>query len=206
MTQDIERLLGSLDGDLSPIQEAARRHWALNGTIDPGSGAVSLDHRPRFAPEAYALVLYPGLTPGDLARYEQLSIPLLYREILYRLNGAFLFEAALFGVPRSMIQDSPRLDRSILQPLDVGEANRHWRIKYKVDPSLFYFGSGPHSYTEQRGYFLAGDGRIDAYLPGGKRLATWPSLGQFLSAELARLEAIYPESEQRQEQIRKTRT
>jgi hypothetical protein len=203
-----------LDGDLSPIQEAARRHWAINGTIDPGSGAVSLDHRPRFAPEAYALVLYPGLTPSDLARYEQLAqagrgnsfpVPLLYRDILYRLNGAFLFEAALFGAPRSMIQDPPRLDRSIRQPLDVGEANRSWRIRYKVDPSLFHFGSGPHSYTEQRGYFLGADGRVDAYLPGGQQLATWPSLGEFLSDEPARLEAIYPESERRQEQMRKTR-
>jgi hypothetical protein len=104
--------------------------------------------------------------------------------------------------PRSMIQDPPLLDRSIRQPLDVGEANGHWRIKYGVDQALFHFGCGPHSYTENCGYFLSGDGRIETYLPGGQPLATWPSLREFLADEIARLEGIYPESERRQEQFR----
>jgi hypothetical protein len=101
-----------------------------------------------------------------------------------------------------MVQDSPLLDRSIRQPLDVGEANRHWRTKYGVDPSLFHFGSGPHSDTEERGYFLGCDGKIETYLSGGRQLATWPSLREFLADELARLEVIYPESERRQKQFR----
>jgi hypothetical protein len=109
----------------------------------------------------------------------------------------------LFGAPRSMAQDPPLLDRSILQPLDVGEANRRWRIKYGVDPCLFHFGSGPHSATETLGYFLGGEGSIETYLPGGKRVGTWRSLDGFLSDELARLEALYPESERRQELFRR---
>jgi hypothetical protein len=112
MTEDIEQLLGGLDGNLAPIREVATRHWAINGAIDPRSGAVSFDHRPKFAPEA-ALVLYPGLTPSDLARYEELAqtrrefsiaIPSSYRQVLSK------------------------------QPLDVGEANRRWRIRYRPVP------------------------------------------------------------------------
>jgi hypothetical protein len=197
MAEAIEGVLAALEGDLSPIREAAMRQWAFNGTIDPKTGAVLLNHRPEVAPEAYALVLFVGLTPSDLARYEELAqtrrnfsiaIPSSYRQGLVKLNGAFLFEAALFGAPRSMHKDPPLLDRSSRQPLDLAEANKHWRTKYKTDPSLFHFGSGPHSDTENVGYFMGGEG-IETYLPGGKRVGTWPSLREFLADELARLEA-----------------
>jgi hypothetical protein len=199
VTEDIEDVLGALEGDLSPIREVAKRHWALNGTIDPKSGAALLNHRPNLAPEAYALILYPGLALSDLARYEELtqtrrnysiSIPSSYRQVLSKLNGAFLFQATLYGAPRSMIKDPPLLDRSARQPLDVAEANRHWKTKYKTDPSLFHFGSGPHSHTENLGYFVGGEGGIETYLPGGKHMGTWRSLREFLADELARLEAL----------------
>jgi hypothetical protein len=57
MPGDIERLIASLDGELSAIRD---------------SGAALRDHRSKYAPEAYAIILYPGLTEHDLARYEEL--------------------------------------------------------------------------------------------------------------------------------------
>jgi hypothetical protein len=72
MPGGIEQLITSLDGELSPIREVAMRHLERNGIIHPKSGAALLDHRPKYAPEAYAIILYPGLTEHDLARYEEL--------------------------------------------------------------------------------------------------------------------------------------
>jgi hypothetical protein len=62
--------------------------------------------------------------------------------------------------------------------------------------ALFHFGSGPHSDTENLGYFVDSEGTIETYLPGGKRVGTWRSLGEFQD-ELARLEALDPESERK---------
>ena len=187
------------------------RTLASSATIDPKTGVALVNHRPKVAPEAYALVIYPGITEAEVARYEKLHeesagrtllIPAVYRAVLARLNGAFLFQAALFGIPRSMLQDPPLLDRSTLQPLDIGSANAMWRLKYKVDPALLYFGDGPHSNTENLGYFLADNGAVETYKRGGKRLESWPSLGTFISAEIARLEAAWPEYEREQERLR----
>jgi hypothetical protein len=204
-------LLSALDGELSPIREAAMRNLASSATTDPKTGAALISHRPKVAPEAYALVIYPGITETEVARYEKLHeesagrtllIPAMYRAVLARLNGASLFQAALFGIPRSMLQDPPLLDRSTLHPLDIGTANTMWRLKYKVDPALLYFGEGPHSKTENLGYFIADNGAVETYRPGARRLESWPSLRTFLSAEVARLEAAWPEYEREQERLR----
>jgi len=134
-----------------------------------------------------------------------LSIPPVYRSVLTKLGGASLFKGALFGVPRSMLHDPPMLDRSISQPWDIGEVNRHWRREYNADALLFHFGSGHYSRTERLGYFLDAEGRVEAYLRGGKEVRKWSSLREFFAEELNRLEPIYAASEEHWEQFRAAR-
>jgi len=104
------------------------------------------------------------------------------------LNGAHLFNIALFGVPPSMAQNPPLLDRSALQPLDVCTANENWRLEYRVARPNFYFASGSHSSTENVGYFLTPNNRVEAYLVGEKKIGEWTGMDAFLTDELERSE------------------
>jgi hypothetical protein len=111
--------------------------------------------------------------------------------VLLRLNGATVFRMNLFGLPPTMCQDPPLLDRSARQPLDLGAANSFWRKRYAPRSSQFHFGSSQYSHDENMGYFLNEDGTIDALIRGGRRLWSWASLEPFLAAELARSEALF---------------
>jgi len=145
---------------------------------------------------------------GQIQRYEDIhrartprytAIPSFYKGVLGRLNGAFIFETALFGVSSSMAQDPPRLDRSVHHPFDVGTANEDWRVEYKVEQSRFFFASGSQSPTENIGYFLTPDNHVEAYLRGGDKIAEWEALGTFLVAEIERAKSRYVEYEQMME-------
>lgn len=193
-----------LDGELAPLRRVAGRFAGGDSWIDPTSGAALLSPRPAIAPEAYACVMFPGVSPKDIARYEEvrrstdrqpLDIPEVYKNVLLRLNGATLFRMTLFGLPTGMCQDPPMLDRSARQPLDLGTANSSWRKPYAPRPSQFQFGSGPYAHEENTAYFLNEDGSIDALLHGGRRVWTWSSLKPFLTTELARAEALFVDFE-----------
>ena len=124
------------------------------------------------------------------SRWSQyLPIPPFYRDMLTRLNGGFLFETALFGIPFSMLQDPPLLNRSVQQPLDVCTANEHWRLEYGVPRTSFYFASGSHSSTDNVGYFLMPNNSIEAYPKGNKKIGEWATFTAFLTAEITRAEA-----------------
>jgi hypothetical protein len=168
--------------------------------VEPRTGSLRLSHRPEIGTEAYACVLYPGLGFDVIDRYEgvhrarlssYLDIPPFYRDFLTRLNGAYLFDIALFGVPPSMAQNPPLLDRSALQPLDVCTANDTWRLEYRVARSNFYFASGSHSSTESVGYFLTPDNRVEAYLVGEKKIGEWAGMDVFLTEEVERAESRF---------------
>jgi len=121
--------------------------------IESGTGAALISHRPNIGTEAYACVIFPGISDETIARYEEvqrssgrsIEIPEAYRSVLRRLNGADIFRLSLYGLPPAMCQDPPLLKRSVRQPLDLGSANLHWRRKYTADPGRFHIGSGPYS-------------------------------------------------------------
>jgi len=91
-----------------------------DANVEPATGALRVSHRPEIGTEAYACVLFPGVGLDVIDRYEgvhrarlssYLGIPPIYKNLLTRLNGAYLFNIALFGVPPSMVQNPPLLDR-----------------------------------------------------------------------------------------------
>ena len=204
----IEQFLQRLDGDLSPLKTVVQQLSSPDANIDPLTGGLRLSHRPAIGTEAYACILYPGVDSDVIERYEgihrartsrYIDIPPFYKRVLGCLNGAFVFETALFGVPSSMAQNPPRLDRSAQHPLDVGTANEDWRLEYEVDHCRFFFASGSHSPTENVGYFLTPDNNVEGYLRGGNEIAQWETLGAFLAAEIERAKSRYIEYERMME-------
>jgi len=193
----IRRFLQTIDDDLSPLRGVIERLASSDANVEPATGALRLSHRPEIGTEAYACVLFPGVCLDVIDRYEgvhrarlsrYLDIPPFYKNLLTRLNGAHLFNIALFGVPPSMAKNPPLLDRSALQPLDVCTANENWRLEYRVARSNFYFASGSHSSTENVGYFLTPGNRVEAYLVGEKKIGEWTGMDAFLTDELERSE------------------
>src|SRR5215470_14883674 len=49
----------------------------------------------------------------------------------------------MFGVPPMMAKRSPQLDRSTSRALDIGNAQRNWRLDYDSTPMDFFIGVGP---------------------------------------------------------------
>lgn len=200
MQPDPTRILEALDGELAPIRHIAERFGDV--TIEAGTGAALISHRPAIGPEVYACVLFPGLPTSAILRYEEIrrsshrdiiEIPEVYKSVLVRFNGAVFFGMDLFGIPLTMLNKPPLLDRSARQPRDLGMANSSWRKRYAPHPSQFQFGSAPYSKEENTAYFLNEDGTVEALLRGGRRMRGWSSLAAFLPDELARTEALFRE-------------
>jgi hypothetical protein len=185
-----ETFLQKLRSDLSPVRSVIYKLASSETNLEPRSGALRLSHRPQDGSEAYAVVLFPGVGLDIIERYENTqrarirdyrNIPAFYKDILTQLNGAFLFDTALFGIPPSMVHDPALLDRSALQPLDACTANEDWRLEYGPPPTDHHFACGWHSVHDKIGYFLTSTNSVGAYLAGGKKIGDWETMNAFLA-------------------------
>jgi hypothetical protein len=202
MFGDLSSLLDSLAGELAPIQRAAARLLDETSVLDDATGNALISRRTKIAPEAFAFVLFRGISSENIGVYTSLNkrisiIPHKYREILAVLNGASLFQIHLYGIPLSMCSDPPLLNRSTRQPLDLGSANANWSREFCPSLEQFHFGGGPYSESENLGYFLNADNSVEALRRGGAGFGTWPDFASFLKDELERAEALFPEREER---------
>ncbi|HEX4311767.1 MAG TPA: hypothetical protein VHZ25_17175 [Acidobacteriaceae bacterium] len=213
MPEPIQERLESLSGDLLPIRQLAERLLDPAAQLDPDSGNISISQRPMLGPEAYAVVLYAGITEHRILYYlnsrpgglrGQFIIPSTYLRILDVLNGAELYQLRLYGLPPSMCAATPPRHRSTRQPLDLGAANFNWSRQYRSSPSQFHFGSGPYSYEENLAYFLNADDTVEARRVGGSLFGTWPSFAPFLEAEISRAESLFPAHEARTERLQQS--
>lgn len=186
----------NLPAQLAPIRSAAERLAGSDSKILENGAEFS--HRPVIGPVAYALTLFRPLSAATIKRYEDargLSISPHYAPLLSSLNGAHAFRLSLYGIPGSMANDKPLLDRSASQPHDLATANRFWRHEYKVPPGWFHFGSAPLSHDENAGYFFDELGNVHAARKSNPVVSSWSTFSAFLSDELARCEAMYPDFE-----------
>jgi hypothetical protein len=192
-------LLGNLTGSLTPIRDLAVRLRGPDTQTDAVSGALCISQRPKVAPGAYALWIFPGIAEGLVSVYEEIHhchVVELYRQFLQCMNGAHLFEITLFGIPPSMARRPPQLDRSTAWPMDIGTAQENWRLDYPSSSTDFFIGYGPYSDDEHLGYFLWPNGGIEALRRNGDRHGQWNDLRSFLTDEIARAEAVYPKYEE----------
>jgi hypothetical protein len=206
MLESLAALLSGLDGPLNPIRETAEKLLASEPEPQEEHGAILISRRPKIAPQAFACVLFPGLSDTMIDRYVQLwnahrslqpfRLPDAYRQVLRSLNGAWVFDLSLFGIPPSMCADPPLLNRGARQPLDISSAES-WSRSYKPGPAQFHFGGSPYTWDENLGYFLNEDGSVEARRKGGAVFGCWKGMREFLEQEISRNEAAFPEHEER---------
>ena len=210
MQQAIHARLQSLPGELLPVRLLAERLLDPAAQLDAASDTVLIGPRPKLGPEAYAVVLYAGISESTVLAYLKtrstglrgdLILPPAWLQVLHVLNGAELYQLHLYGLPPSLCAPTPLLNRSTRQPLDLGAANATWSRQYRPTPSQFHFGASPYSYEENLGYFLNPDGTVEARRVGGSLFADWPSIAPFLEAEITRVESLFPAHEARTEKL-----
>ncbi|MEO1324905.1 MAG: hypothetical protein AAFV59_18085 [Pseudomonadota bacterium] len=189
---NLDSWLAKLPSEYEPISDLTRQ-FALSGVDEDEGGVILAGHEPTRGPQAYAVALFPGLTSHAIQRYEalnELTIPATVKAFLGHVNGAFLCELSLYGIPPSMIDNPPMLSRSTRNPYDIATANHYWRAGFeRVEPTEFYIGGRNVSWSGQIGYFIRDDGSIVSYPKRGTDfpITTWPSFEVWLNDELNRM-------------------
>lgn len=185
MTTEISTFLSAFSADLSPIKEQAVRYFDRESKIRE-DGAAQIFRRPWVAPSNFGLLLFP---PADNAWFTEFhrrtnkAIPERYQEILSHVNGCFVYDFSLYGLPKTLYT-AGLLNRKNLQQYDLGAANSMWIRGYKVSKELFYFGGRAYSYDENVGYFLDDD-KIMSIRKNGEVINTWMNVSDFLSEEVS---------------------
>lgn len=186
MLPALEERLRRLPFDLRPLAAAVGRHYARGASIKP-DGTVQVAPMPWVGPEAFAFVLYPPAEPAWLAAFARAfgrPIPDAYAAVLAAMNGCFAFGLALYGLPPSLQERPPRVDRGALEPLPLEAANRHWAREFPGAGAEFHIGGSSWTPTENVGYFLDAEGVLRSRRKTGEVLREWPSLRDLLEEEL----------------------
>ncbi len=192
-------IIRQLTNDLEPIRRLAERLLSEAVETETRDDRLQLSKRPNVGSEAFAMTLYMGVDDSTIDRYQRIhsvEIPPDYRRILHVLNGASIFGLNLYGIPPSMAQEPPLLDRTTIQPLDLATASTHWRHGFTDDLSLFQIGGSPLSLEENVGYFLTADSSVVSLKKRSHRINAWKSIQRFLVEELERAQTQYSEFEQ----------
>jgi len=178
----------TLPDEYLPIKQQALRYVKNNSQIDDNS-TLKILHRPWVAPLNWGLMLYPGAPQDWLAGYHEKTgraIPEFYSRFLSAINGCFIYDLSLFGIPSSM-HEKNLLNRRVLQCHDLATANRDWVCEYRITPDYFHFGSRSYSYSENIGYFWD-NGKIKSVRKNGKTQSEWNDFTAFLQDEIAVVE------------------
>jgi hypothetical protein len=193
--QTIVRRLDAFPDSLAPLKNAASRYLKYPSAITE-DGVMSIAHRPWVAKLNYMLMIYPGINRETLDRYShrfEIRVPDMYAEFLRHVNGAFCFGMSLCGVPPSMLDSPPLLDRSMLQCHDLATAATLWIQECRVPAGYFHFGGRHFSFRENVGYFIEGNKRIVSVRGKKKIIGEWDSFADFLSHELQESEKLEEE-------------
>ena len=191
MLPSIEARLAALPPALAPLGAAVRRHYNRGASVRP-DGTVQVARMPWGGPEAFALVIYPPADSSWVSAFghrSAQSMPDAYARVLAAVNGCFAFGLALYGLPPSLQDRTPRRDYHGLEPLDLGAANQYWAREYRESAGEFHFGGRSLSPTENVGYFFASDGHVRSRRKEGEVLREWSSIEELLAEELPSVEA-----------------
>jgi hypothetical protein len=97
-------------------------------------------------------------------------------------------------MPPSMLHDVPQIDRSTVNPLDLGSAQTHWKRKAGAPDEWFMFGSGQWTRSANIDYLLDEAGAVHGWANRAE-VRYWPNLAEFFAAELVRAEEGFPAHE-----------
>jgi hypothetical protein len=188
MKDPVKKFLDNLAVELKPIVEQATKYYSFDEKAAiRKDGALQLFNRPWVAPENYGLLLFPPASNELIDKCERrskLKFPDAYRKILAVMNGCFIYDLALYGLPETLYSTG-LLDRSTLNQFDLGIANKFWKYQYETDTDrLIHIGGRAYSSDERIGYFMNSDNRILSLRKNGEQLNTWTDFRDFLSDEI----------------------
>jgi len=188
--------LDNLNSVFDVVKEQVDRYYDFDNKADlRHDGAVKVFNRTWVAPMNYGLLLFPPVDKIMIEKFEEkekLKIPDFYKEILNMMNGCFIYDFSLFGLPKSIYEKGLH-DRSDVYQFDLGTANRSWRLGFDIKPNLFHFGSRAYSYDENTGYFADGENKIYSILRSGQIVKTWTSFKHFMADEVTEAEKMMKE-------------
>ncbi|MBS0624326.1 MAG: SMI1/KNR4 family protein, partial [Verrucomicrobia bacterium] len=196
MKTEIKTFIDNLNSDFDIVKKQVDRYYHFDNKANlRHDGAVKVFNRTWVAPMNYGLLLFPPADKTIIDKFEKkekLKIPDLYRVILTIMNGCFIYDFSLFGLPKS-IYEKGLLDRSDLYQFDLGTANKFWALDYDIEPNLFHFGGRAYSFDENTGYFIDQENKIYSILPSGQIIKTWTSFKQFMTDEVLEAEKMMRE-------------
>lgn len=190
MTNEINNFLNNLTLDWEPIKEQAIKYFDLDSKIR-NDGAAQIFRRPWVAPQNFGLLLFPPVDKGWFDKFNEntnLIIPKMYQDTLSEMNGCFVYDFSLYGLPKTMYTTG-LLNRTELQQYDLGTANTTWIHSYSVNRDLFYIGGRAYSYAENIGYFIDND-KIFSVRKNGEILNSWTTFSNFLKEEIKAAEEM----------------
>ena len=187
MKSELKEKLSSLPNDFLPIERFVNKYAERESRID-NLGTIQLAKNSEFT-EAYFINLFEGAPQlyfnNFLTRYNH-EIPEPIESFLRIMNGFHFCDFNIYGLTPSLYKSTDGLlDRTVLQPLDIGTANEYW--KHEFERSDFHFGSRYFDDEENCGYFLEGD-IIRSCLKTGEVVGTWTNFPDFLTSELTTTE------------------
>jgi hypothetical protein len=191
MQAEIKNYLQGLNKTWQPLKEQAVKYLDQESSILK-DGTIQIFRRPWIAQFNYGLIFYPPAQNEYFQLFEQSTkqiVPSFYKAILLQMNGCFIYDFRLFGLPPSLYSKGV-LNRSQLQPFDLGAANTDWIKEYIVDKDFFHFGGRAYSLDENIGYFLDKSNNILSIRKNGKQLRQWASFQDFLAEEIPTAEKM----------------
>ncbi len=181
--------VSSFSKELTPLGDECRKYAKFCSSIHKEE-SWNIAHRPWIAPENYLITLFVPAKKSWFSKYKQLhniDIPKVIQNVLIQTNGFFAFGMSFYGMPPTMLKSDPGLDRS---RLNIGTANRRWKLGYNIDQSLFHFAARHYTDSENIGYFLDKNSNIYSFRKTGEQLGMWSDLSSFLASEIKASEEL----------------
>lgn len=193
MKPEIKSFLDKLSPNLEIVRQQASRYYYFDEKANIRTdGTVQLFNMTWVAPLKYGLLLFPPAPELFIQTFEieeNIIIPPLYKDILSAMNGCYLYNFTLFGLPESMYKKG-LLDRSDVFQFDLSTANNFWKLEYNIDSGLFHFGGRAYSDEENIGYFIDNNQHILSVLQSGEVIKSWASFKSFIKDEVLEAEAM----------------
>lgn len=187
MQKELSNRLEKIPNEFNPIKEFVERYSQRESRIDK-LGTLQLVKNPEFL-DAYFICSFAPAIETYFSNFESrynFKIPKPLDKFLRFSNGFYFCDFTIYGLTPSIYKSEiGLLERSVLQPLDIGAANDTWNKEY--GQAGFHFGGRYYDDEKNCGYFLK-DEIIVSCLIDGEIVGTWTSFSDFLSDELTATE------------------
>jgi hypothetical protein len=188
--KEVTDFLNRLQPKWEPLKQQAIKYFDIDSKLHE-DGALRVFRRIWVAPQNFGIILFPPVDINWFFKFQEktnIIIPQFYQNILLEMNGCYVYDFKLFGLPKSLYTLG-QLDRTKLQQLDLGAANTFWKNEYKTDKGLFMIGGRDYSFHEIVGYFID-EKTIYSIRKNGEVISAWSSFENFFKEEINHAEEM----------------